>query len=229
MALYALSDLHLSLTSNKPMNIFGDNWNNHDLKMKENWLKKINNNDTVLIAGDISWSMDIDNGIQDLNWVHELPGKKILIKGNHDYWWSSIKKLNKLYEDMNFIQNNYYSYNDYAICGTRGWIIPYGENSTEHNKKIYNRELIRLKLSLDSAVKDGFKKFIVMFHYPPTNDKFEHTELMEVLEEYKVEKLIYGHLHGPSLKRVFEGNFNEIEYILTSSDYLNFDPIKIIE
>ncbi|WP_392486110.1 metallophosphoesterase [Haloimpatiens sp. FM7315] len=229
MALYALSDLHLSLSEDKPMDIFGDNWSNHDQKIIENWKEKITKEDTVLIAGDISWSINIKEGIKELDWIHELPGKKILAKGNHDYWWSGIKKLNGLYEDMNFIQNNSFSYKDYAICGSRGWIIPFGENVKEQDRKIYRREIIRLKLSLDHAKSQGYSKIIVMLHYPPFMDKIKNTEITELMREYKVEKVIYGHLHGPSLKNAFQGKIYETEYIITSADYLNFNPIKILD
>lgn len=229
MALYAISDLHLAFGLNKPMDIFGSNWTNHDEKIKENWLKKINESDTVLIAGDISWSMKLDSGMEDIRWIHELPGKKVLIKGNHDYWWNSVKKLNDLFDDMFFIQNSYYSYEDYAICGTRGWMCPGNDKFTEHDDKIYKREKIRLELSITSAIKDGFSKFIVMLHYPPTNDKFEESLFTEILEKCGVEKVIYGHLHGPFNYKVLNKEFNGIQYFLTSSDYLNFDPIKILE
>ena len=229
MALWAISDLHLALNSDKPMDIFGDKWANHDEKIKENWLSKVAPCDTVLIAGDISWSMSMDDGIEDLEWIHKLPGTKILIKGNHDYWWSSITKLNSLYEDMDFIQNNFFSYKDVAICGTRGWNCPGSTRFSTHDEKIYDRELIRLRLSLDAAVKKGFTKIIVMLHYPPTNDKFEETELIKIVKEYNVARVIYGHLHGPSLNRLYEGNIEGVEYIVTSCDYLNFDPLKILD
>lgn len=228
MALYAISDLHLDLNGDKPMDIFGDKWLKHDEKIKSNWLKKVNAEDTVLIAGDISWSMKIENGMQDLEWIHNLPGKKIMIKGNHDFWWSSISKLNNLYQDMNFIQNNFFIYEDYAICGTRGWICPGGENFSQHDEKIYTRELNRLRLSLDSALKGGFKKFIVMIHYPPMNEKFLESDFVQIFKEYNVEKVIYGHLHGPSLAKALNGELDGIEYIITSGDYLDFDPIKIL-
>lgn len=227
MGLYAISDLHLALSGDKPMHVFGENWYRHDEKIKENWLSKIDSEDTVLIAGDISWSMKMEEGLKELEWIHNLPGKKIFVKGNHDYWWQSVSKLNNLYEDMNFIQNNYYSYEDYAICGTRGWNTPGGEHFTAHDEKIYSRELIRLKLSLDTAVKAGYNKLIVMLHYPPTNEKFVETDIIKILKEYKVEKVFYGHMHGPSLNRVFEGNIDGVEYILTSADYIDFNPIKI--
>ena len=227
MALYAISDLHLSFASDKPMDVFGEHWLNHDERIKENWIKKINDEDTVLIAGDISWSIKMEDGMKDLEWIHSLPGKKIISKGNHDYWWGSISKLNGLYEDISFIQNNYFNYGDYAICGTRGWNPP-GDKNTQHDEKIYSREQIRLKLSLDKAVNEGYSKIIVMIHYPPVNDKFEGSDFTKVFEDYGVEKVIYGHLHGPSLKHVFEGNHGGVEYIMTSCDYINFDPIKIL-
>lgn len=200
---------------------------NHDNRIKENWINKITNEDTVLIAGDISWSMKMEDGMADLQWIHKLPGKKIISKGNHDYWWGSISKLNSLYDDMRFIQNNFFVYEDYAICGTRGWNPPTDKYS-EHDEKIYKREQIRLKISLDTAKKAGFEKIIVMVHYPPVNDKFEKTEFMEIFNEYNVEKVIYGHLHGPSLKNIFEGEHEGVEYIMTSCDYIDFNPIKIL-
>jgi uncharacterized protein len=228
MGLYAISDLHLALSGDKPMDVFGEHWYKHHEKIKENWLEKISDEDTILIAGDISWSMKMEEGLKDLDWIHELPGRKIFVRGNHDYWWQSISKLNNLYEDMNFIQNNYFTYEDYAICGTRGWTCPGGEHFTEHDEKIYSRELIRLKLSLDLAVKNGYKKFMVMIHYPPTNERFEETEIIKIFKEYGVEKVFYGHLHGYSLKRVMVGEVEGIEYILTSADYINFNPIKVL-
>lgn len=228
LSLYSISDLHLAFNEDKPMDIFGDNWNNHHEKIKKNWESKITEEDTVLIAGDISWSINMEEGLEDLKWIHNLPGKKILIKGNHDYWWTSISKLNNLYEDMNFIQNNFFKYEGYAICGTRGWIARTSDNFTQHDEKVYNREIIRLKLSLEAAKKQNINKFIVMMHYPPTNENFDESDFTEVFKEYKVSKVIYGHLHGPSTKKAFEGVKDEVEYYLTSCDYINFDPVKII-
>ncbi len=227
MALYAISDLHLALNSNKPMDIFGEQWFLHHEKIKNNWIDKINEEDTVLIGGDISWSMKIEEGMEDLKWIHELPGRKIIIKGNHDYWWSSITKLNALYEDMHFIQNNYFTYEDYAICGTRGWICPGGDKFQEEDKKIYEREQIRLKLSLDAAVAKGYSNIICMIHYPPTNEKFEDSAFTDIFKAYGVKKVIYGHLHGPALARVLNGYKDGIEYIMTSCDFIDFNPVKI--
>ncbi|MGG7142812.1 metallophosphoesterase [Clostridium nigeriense] len=228
MALYAISDLHLAFTTDKPMDIFGEKWLKHDEKIEENWTNKITDNDMVLIAGDISWSMRSSDSKVDLDWINSLPGKKIISKGNHDYWWGGISKLNSMYEDMKFIQNNFYTYEDYAICGSRGWILEGTDRFTEKDKKIFDRELIRLRLSLDKAKEAGYEKFIVMIHYPPLNDKGEQSAFTELFKEYGVEKVIYGHLHGPSLNTAFSGEFEGIEYIITSCDYLNFDPIRIL-
>ena len=228
MALYTISDLHLGFNIEKPMDIFGDKWKNHAHKIKENWLSKITEEDMVLIAGDISWSLKEQDSKYDLDWINELPGKKIISKGNHDYWWGSIAKLNSMYENTKFLQNNFYVYEDYAICGTRGWMCPDGDKHSAKDEKIYNREQIRLRLSLDAAKNKGFEKIIVMLHYPPTNEKFEESEFTKIIKEYKVEKVIYGHLHGPVLLgKLLNGYFDEVEYILTSADYLDFNPKKI--
>lgn len=230
MALYAISDLHLALSADKPMDIFGQHWSKHDEKIKENWISKITEEDTILIAGDISWSMKQDDSKQDLDWIDALPGKKIISKGNHDYWWTSISKLNGMYENTKFVQNNFYTYKDWAICGTRGWICKGSDKFTTKDDKIYARELIRLRLSIEEAKKAGHNKIICMLHYPPTNEKFEDSGFTDIMEEFQVEKVIYGHLHGAGLgERVFEGDRNGIEYILTSCDYINFDPVKLMD
>lgn len=228
MALYAISDLHLAFTTDKPMDIFGEKWIKHDEKIKENWISKIKEEDTVLIAGDISWSMKSSDSKADLDWINDLPGKKIISKGNHDYWWSGISKLNSMYDNTKFLQNNFYTYEDYAICGSRGWILEGSDRFTEKDKKIFNREIIRLRLSLDKAKEAGFNKFIVMIHYPPINEKIEASAFTEIFKDYGVEKVIYGHLHGPALGSAFNGEHEGVNYIITSCDYLNFDPIRIL-
>ena len=228
MALYAISDLHLAFTTDKPMDIFGEKWIKHDEKIKENWISKIKKEDIVLIAGDISWSMKSSDSKGDLDWINDLPGKKIISKGNHDYWWSGISKLNSMYDNTKFLQNNFYVYDDYAICGSRGWILEGSDRFTEKDKKIFNREIIRLRLSLDKAKEAGFEKFIVMIHYPPINERIEESAFTEIFKEYGVEKVIYGHLHGPSLATAFNGEHEGVNYIITSCDYLNFDPIRIL-
>jgi predicted phosphohydrolase len=229
MALYTISDLHLGFNVEKPMDVFGDKWKNHSHKIKENWIRNITEEDMVLIAGDISWSLKEQDSKYDLDWINELPGKKIICKGNHDYWWGSIGKLNSMYENTKFLQNNFYVYEDYAICGTRGWICPGGDKYSTKDGKIYSREQIRLRLSLDAAKSNGFEKIIVMLHYPPANENFEESEFTKIIKEYKVHKVIYGHLHGPVLLgKLLNGYFDEVEYILTSADYLDFNPKRII-
>lgn len=229
MALYAISDLHLASSGEKPMDIFGAKWANHDEKIKDNWNRIVKNEDTVLIAGDISWSMNIENGREDLEFINALPGKKIFVRGNHDYWWNSIKKLNLMFENMNFIQNNFFVYEDYAICGSRGWLLKNSPKFNTHDQKVYDRELIRLKLSLDEAVKCGYKKIICMIHYPPVFPSILDNEFTRIFQSYKVEKVIYGHIHGGGLSNVFEGGNQDVEYILTSCDYIDFTPIKILD
>ncbi|GAA0092254.1 metallophosphoesterase [Paraclostridium bifermentans] len=230
MSLYAIGDLHFSTAVNKPMNIFGDNWDNHEEKIINSWKSKVNEEDTVLIVGDTSWAINMNEAEEDLNIIHNLPGKKIYVKGNHDYWWTTVAKLNKLYDDMSFLQNNFYQYEEYAICGTRGWICPNDVKFTEDDEKIYKREAHRLKLSLDAAKKAGFKKIIVITHYPPTNDKLDQSLFTEIYESYGVEKVVYGHLHGKeSFKMGLKGIRNEVEYNLVSCDYVDFNLIKIMD
>lgn len=230
MSLYAIGDLHFSTAVNKPMNIFGDNWDNHEEKIINSWKSKVNEEDTVLIVGDTSWAINMNEAEEDLNIIHNLPGKKIYVKGNHDYWWTTVAKLNKLYDDMSFLQNNFYQYEEYAICGTRGWICPNDVKFTQDDEKIYKREAHRLKLSLDAANKAGFKKIIVITHYPPTNDKLDPSLFTEIYESYGVEKVVYGHLHGKeSFKMGLKGIRNEVEYNLVSCDYVDFNLIKIMD
>lgn len=229
MALYAISDLHLAFNDDKPMDIFGDRWLNHDDKIKRNWTNIVSEEDMVLIAGDISWAMTAENSKADLEWIDSLPGKKIISKGNHDFWWGSITKLNSMFNNTKFLQNNFYTYKDYAICGSRGWVCPDAERFTEKDRKIFSRELIRLRLSLDNAKEAGYKKFVVMLHYPPTSEKFEESEFIKIFKEYEVEKVIYGHLHGPALSNLLEGYRDGIQYIMTSADKINFSPELILE
>ena len=230
MAIYAIGDLHLSGHSDKPMDIFGEHWVGHENKIKASWLGKIKENDAVLIPGDISWAMTLEKAMVDLEWIAYLPGIKYLIKGNHDYWWKSITKLNLLFDSMNFIQNNSFTYTEYVICGTRGWICPNNYKFTDHDKKIYLREANRLEMSLKSAKqRRGYKDIIVMMHYPPTNDKLEPSLFTEILEKYNVSHVIYGHLHGEdSYGYGLQGMYNGVNYKLVSCDYNNFEVVKIL-
>lgn len=228
MALYAIGDLHLSNSVDKPMNIFGDNWENHEQKIIQNWIETVKEDDTVLILGDTSWAINLQEAMSDLDIINNLSGEKIFIKGNHDYWWTTVTGLNKLYDNMNFLQTNFYEYKEYAICGGRGWMCPNSTKFDENDEKIYKREENRIRLSLESAKKKGYEKIIVITHYPPTNDKLEDSIFTKLFEEYNVEKVIYGHLHGKeSFKMGLKGIRNGVEYILASCDYTDFKLIKI--
>ncbi len=231
MNIFAISDLHLSFGSSKPMEIFGDKWVNHFDKIWSNWISLIKNDDYVLLCGDLSWGMNLKEAIDDLKWINSLPGKKIIIKGNHDFWWTGIKKLNSLFPDIKFIQNNYFPIKDYAICGSRGFNIDKSENqSKEDHIKILKREQIRMELSLNSAIKGGYKKIIYMMHYPPftLNEDAEHKNIfIDILSKYTIKKVIYGHIHS-NFDKFPNRVINNIEYYLTSCDYLNFIPLKIL-
>lgn len=226
MPVYAIADLHLSFGSEKPMDIFGSLWEKHYIKIKENWDCTVGDKDIVLIPGDISWAMKLSDAVPDLDFIHSLKGTKLLIKGNHDYWWGSITKLNSMYDDMYFIQNTFYRYDRYGICGTRGWISIDG--TEKHDEKVYNREIGRLKMSLDSAVKEGIEDIIVMMHYPPITRISRSQEFLELLSSYPVKKLVYGHIHYDSKDICINGFYNNIEYVCTSSDIINFKPIRIL-
>ncbi len=236
MALFALADLHLSFASDKPMDVFGDKWLGYENKIKENWQELINDDDTVLIPGDISWAMKWDEAKIDLGWIAKLSGTKILLRGNHDYWWTSLKKMQEFDSKMYFLQNNFYIYKDenngdnWAICGTRGWICPNNYRFDEKDDKIYKREQIRLKLSLDEAKKAGLDNILVMTHYPPTNSNFDNSGFTDIYEQYGVKLVVYGHLHTEnSFGYGLKGFKNGVEYRLLSGDYVDFIPQKLLE
>ena len=225
MSVFAISDLHLSFGNNKPMDIFGHNWENHTEKIKKDWEEKVMENDLVLLPGDFSWAMHLEETIQDFYFINNLPGKKLLLKGNHDYWWTTLASMRKFLNENNFkniyfIYNNSFLFEDYIICGTRGW----GTSEGPENEKIVNREKIRLELSIE----DGIKKFgkdmhkIVCMHYPPM-EIFRKT-----INRYYVETVIYGHLHGTAQKEAIEGNIDGVNYKLVSCDYTDFKLIKIV-
>ena len=229
MSLYAIGDLHLSHYVNKPMEVFGSHWKEHHERIKKDWLARVKDSDTVLIPGDISWAINMTEAMPDLKWIEDLPGRKVLLRGNHDYWWSSVSKLNESFHRMEFLQNNYFTYEDYAICGARGWISPNKNNFTSQDEKIYNREVNRLKLSLQKAREDGYTKIICMLHYPPTNELHEKSLFTETFREYGVEIVLYGHLHGKDYyKYSLQGVHDEINYHLVSCDYLDFKLFKVL-
>jgi predicted phosphohydrolase len=227
--IFALGDLHLSFSSEKPMDIFGSAWLNHDERIKKNWLSAVSSDDYVFLLGDHSWALRFDDALPDLNWIHELPGKKIMLRGNHDLWWATISKLRDLFDDMNFIQNDSIRIGDVAICGSRGWLTPSDQNFNEaEDRHIYDRELIRFKMSLDAAVRTGARVIIAGLHFPPSAGHGTRSGFLDLIEQYGVSKVVYGHLHGrEAYKKGLQGEYNGTEYYLASGDYLEFKPLLI--
>ena len=230
MSIYAIGDLHLSFSEGieKPMDMFGSEWINHAERTKANWIQTVSEEDTVILTGDLSWGLRIDEALADLDWLDALPGKKVLIKGNHDLWWTSINKLNKLYKNIFFVQNNYFLVGEFAICGTRGWICPGDNDFTAHDEKIYKRELLRLRASLEEARQAGYTNLIGALHFPPTNDKLQGSGFTDLFTEYGVKKVVYGHLHGKeAYSNGLESILNGVEYRLVSLDKLKCEPLLI--
>lgn len=228
MALYAIGDLHLCLGAPKPMDIFGGAWVGYMDKLKEG-LSVIGPEDTTVLLGDLSWALDLPGSSADFAWINEIPGRKIIIKGNHDYWWSTASKFYHFcaehgFENMFILNNNHYEYEDWAICGTRGWFFEEDRHGA-HDEKVFKRELIRLETSLKAA---GDKKKMVFLHYPPRYRGYECTEILELLERYEVRRCFYGHLHGGSHALAMEGTWDGVEFRLTAADYLNFKPYRVI-
>ena len=231
MSIYAISDLHLSFGANKPMDIFGANWENHSEKIKNDWAEKVNENDLVLLPGDFSWAMYLKDTHLDFDYLSGLPGKKLMLKGNHDYWWSTVGSMRKYLEENNFknidfLYNNSYEFENKIICGTRGW----ASTDTEENRKMLKRERNRLKISLEDGIKKyGVEKeIIVCMHYPPFNNIGDaESNFIDLMKEYNVKKCIYGHLHGEAHKDAIEGTIDGIEYKLVSCDYTGFKLCNI--
>ncbi len=219
MKLYAIADLHLSFQTDKPMKVFGHHWDNHANRIRNNWNRKITEDDVIILPGDFSWAMYLEEAEKDFLYLNELPGRKVMLKGNHDYWWETITKmkkfLNKIGVDrVDFLYNNSVCFKDISFVGTKGW-----DFKEEKDEKIINREINRFKISADSAVSENI---IAVFHYPPDDNPF----LVELMKEYGVKKCIYGHKHGISDEPV-RYEKDGIEYMNTACDRINFDPILI--
>lgn len=246
MALYALGDLHLSFQTDKSMDAFGRVWKNHERKIKKNAEKIISNSDTLVLTGDHSWGKKLSQCRKDLDFIENLPGRKILLRGNHDMFWDAKKteKLNEEYEGrLFFLQNNYAAYRDYALVGTKGFtfegpfyldqfghIIGWDIDRQSHADKLIKRELERLRFSFQRAVDDGYKKFIMFLHYPPTNILEQTSPFTEIAEEYGVKAVVYSHCHGEErFGDSIRGRFRGIDYHLVSGDYLGFGPEKIMD
>ena len=227
MALYAIGDLHLCLGAPKPMDIFGGTWVGYMEKLKKG-LSCITSEDTTVLLGDLSWALSLEEAREDFAWINDIPGKKIILKGNHDYWWSTANKFYNFcaengFSDMYVLNNNHYEYNGYAICGTRGWFFE-EERSDAHDEKVFKRELIRLEASLKSA---GNLPKIVFLHYPPRYKGYTCDEILELLNRYEVRQCFYGHLHGASHGLAMEGQWDGVDYKLVAADKLNFAPHRI--
>jgi len=224
MALYAIGDLHLCLGADKPMDIFGGAWVGYMDKLKEG-LSVIGPEDTTVLLGDLSWSLDLNGAKADFAFIDSIPGRKIILKGNHDYWWSTASKFYNFCQENGFsdqwiLNNNHYVYEEYAVCGTRGWFFE-EDRSGEHDEKVFKRELIRLEASLKSA---GERQKIVFLHYPPRYKGYECSEILALLKQYGVRRCFYGHLHGASHGLAMEGIWDGIDFKLVSADKLGFRP-----
>lgn len=227
MSLYVIGDLHLSLGAPKPMDIFGGAWVGYMEKLRQG-LSVIGPEDTTILLGDLSWALDLPASKPDFDFINAIPGRKLIVKGNHDYWWSTAAKFKKFcaengYENMELLNNNCFFYEDVALCGTRGWFFE-EERSGQHDEKVFKRELLRLEASLKAA---GDSTKIVFLHYPPKYKGYECGEILALLHSYDVRRCYYGHLHGPSHKLALEGLWDGIDFRLVSSDYLNFEPCLI--
>ena len=228
MSLYAIGDTHLSLSSGKPMDVFGGGWTGYVDKLKESF-QIVSQEDTVVICGDISWGMSLEEARQDSAFLDALPGgRKLLLKGNHDYWWTTASKMKAFFEENGFstldiLHNNCHFYGETALCGTRGWF--YEEDRGEHSAKIFNRELIRLEASLKAA---GEREKLCFLHYPPLYQGYRCQEIIDLLEKYGVKLCCYGHLHGGSHRLAVTGRQGTVDYRLVAADYVGFRPVCIL-
>lgn len=234
MSIFVIGDLHLSFNNPKPMDIFGDNWSGHEEKIRSNWIENVSEDDLVILPGDFSWETYLEDTKLDFDYLNNLPGKKLLLKGNHDYWWTTVTSMRAFlkennYTNIDFLYNNSYEFEDKIICGTRGWSII----DEDADKKLINRELIRLELSLQEGInKYGTDKEIIVFmHYPPiTKAKIvseQEAEFVQLMKKYNVKRCFYGHLHGASIADAIEDEVEGIEFKLVSADGLDFRLLKI--
>lgn len=231
MKIFSISDLHLSGKVDKPMDIFGSHWDGHWNNIKSNWKNKVGDSDIVLIAGDISWAMSLDDAVYDLQEIAGMPGIKILLKGNHDYWWNSITKVRgALQDNMYAIQNDSVKIGRYVIAGSRGWVCPGAQALAPDDEKLYLREYQRLMLSLKDAERKTAPgdKLLLMMHFPPFSMDIKKSLFTDVIEQAKPEAVVYGHLHNVTKDQVFEGRLRGVRYIMTSCDYIGFDPVEIV-
>jgi len=229
MALFVMGDLHLSLSSDKSMDIFGG-WENYVERIKENWNREVSPEDTVVVPGDISWAMSLKEAVADFRYIHELPGRKIILKGNHDYWWTTAAKMNNFLAENSFdsifiLHNNHYAYESFGICGTRGWI---NDDSEPADAKVLAREAQRLETSIASAESTGLEP-LVFLHYPPLYGNEYNPDLLEVMYRHNIKRCWYGHIHGrKGHQNAVNGERDGIVFQLVSADYVQFCPVKIM-
>jgi predicted phosphohydrolase len=252
MAIFAIADLHLSQGTDKPMHIFGSQWLDHQNRLEQAWLASVGENDTVIIPGDISWGMTLEEALPDLQFIHQLPGRKILSKGNHDYWWGTLGKVEAMSAQMgltslSFMKNNAFLVEGRAVCGTRGWLLPSDPEFKTSDKVIYEREVGRLERSLiegralllDAGEKSSGvgrditgeditgEDIIAVIHYPPLLLSVQNSDFCALLEKFRVKTCIYGHLHGKGHSKAFEGVKNGVNYHLVAGDYISFKPLRL--
>lgn len=229
MKIFSISDLHLSINNSKPMNIFGPVWEGYLDKIVEDWKAKVSDDDVVLLAGDLSWAMKLEDASKDLKFLESLPGRKIIIKGNHDYWWSTISKVrNELPQNVYALQNDCIEINNVIFCGTRGWLIE-SDLATSQDKKIFDRELIRLEMSLKEAQAKQIQgqKIVCLMHYPPFDKYGNPTKFTKLIENYNVTSVVYGHLHGKVPYAKHKLVLNDVTYYLTSCDMVGNKLVEI--
>lgn len=228
MSLYAIGDLHLSLGTDKPMDIFGGKWENYVEKLRTGF-STLSESDTCVICGDLTWGMTLESSQEDFKFIDALPGRKIILKGNHDYWWTTATKARAFFDkndidSIDVLNNNCYIVDDIAVCGTRGWFYE-EETGSEHDKKIMNREILRLEASLKAA--GNAEEKICFLHYPPVYKNYICREIIDVMNKYSVKSCWYGHIHSHGHRAAVTGLFEGIEYHMVSADYINFSPIKV--
>jgi predicted phosphohydrolase len=229
MALYAIGDLHLSQSMDKPMDVFGEKWKDHAEKLKIGF-SHLRDEDLTVLCGDLSWAMDLEQAREDFRFIHALPGQKIVLKGNHDYWWSTAAKAYRLFaregfDSIRILNNNCILYGDYALCGTRGGFYE-EETGDAHDQKIMRREILRLEASLKAA---GDREKLVFLHYPPIFQKYECPEILALLQEHGVRLCCYGHIHGKGCASAFQGWRGCTEFKLVSADALDFKPLRLLD
>lgn len=232
MSIYAISDLHLALSIDKPMDVFGSRWGGYMEKIKKYWNEEVTEKDCVIIPGDISWATYLEQAFEDFSYIESLPGRKIISKGNHDYWWTTLTKLEAFisqnnFSTISFMHNNSFVIDNTVVCGTRGWKLPGDDGFSSEDKKIYARELKRLEISLNDSTKSNFGNIIVAMHYPPFNSKRETSDFVDIMKAHSVNTCIYGHLHGEGHRNAVTGIIDGIEFKCVAADYLDFRPLKL--